>query len=132
MGQLKEKLLDSYPVKPTLWYRFIDDIFCIFPANLTEAQKFIDYLNTQHHSIKFTAEISNKSVNFLDTTISREWFPIHHVILKTNRHFQVPTLSLISPNPPEKIHSLQPGYQKEQRVKGQVFVTVSHFYQKAL
>ena len=70
MGQLESKLIDSYHIKPLLWLRFIDDIFCVFLGNLDEAQKFIDHLNSQHPTIKFTAEISNKSVNFLDTTIT--------------------------------------------------------------
>ena len=72
MGKLEQQLIDSYPVKPTIWLRFIDDIFCIFPGNLQETQKYVDHLNNQHPTIKFTAEISNQSVNFLDTTVTRE------------------------------------------------------------
>ena len=32
----------------------------------------MDHLNTQHSTIKFTAEVSQRSVNFLDTTITLE------------------------------------------------------------
>ena len=71
MGQLELDLIDSYPVKPTVWYRFIDDIFCVFPGTTEETQNFIDHLNRQHKTIKFTAEISNLRINFLDTTIIR-------------------------------------------------------------
>ena len=27
MGDLEEEILDSYPLKPLVWYRYIDDIF---------------------------------------------------------------------------------------------------------
>ena len=72
MGDLEEKLLASYPTKPTVWIRYIDDIFCIFPDNPDKAQDFVDHLNKQHPTIKFTAEISLTSVNFLDTTVFKE------------------------------------------------------------
>ena len=72
MGDLEEKLIASFPTKPTLWIRYIDDIFCVFPANPDRTQLFVDHLNQQHSTIKFTAEISLTSVNFLDTTVTKE------------------------------------------------------------
>ena len=41
----------------------------IWTAGQQSLQEFISHLNSCHDSIKFTAEISTKSVNFLDTTI---------------------------------------------------------------
>ena len=69
MGHLEKQLLNLHPVKPTLWLRYIDDIFCIYPGNENEANNFLLFLNSYHHSIKFTADISNHSVNFLDVTV---------------------------------------------------------------
>ena len=69
MGHLEKQLLNLHPVKPTLWLRYIDDIFCIYPGNENEANNFLLFLNSHHHSIKFTADISNRSVNFLDVTV---------------------------------------------------------------
>ena len=70
MGELEKKLINLHPVKPTLWIRYIDDIFCIYPAGPTEAQGFLSFLNDQHPTIKFTADISQKTVHFLDVEIT--------------------------------------------------------------
>ena len=71
MGQLEKKLIDRYPTKPTLWLRYIDDVFCVFPGDPTEARAFLHYLNQQHATIKFTADVSTSTVNFLDVQVSR-------------------------------------------------------------
>ena len=41
----------------------------IWPHGKDELDKFINYLNHIHEKIKFTSEVSNKEVNFLDTTV---------------------------------------------------------------
>ena len=69
MGDLEEKLISRYPVKPLLWLRYIDDIFCIFPGSLEDGQAFLHYLNSQHRSIKFTADVSTTNVHFLDVDV---------------------------------------------------------------
>ena len=69
MGDLEEKLIARYPVKPLLWLRYIDDIFCIFPGSLEDGQAFLHYLNSQHRSIKFTADVSTTNVHFLDVDV---------------------------------------------------------------
>lgn len=69
MGHLESKLLQHSPVQPRVWKRFIDDIFCIIPEGLTNAPRFLDYLNSQHTSIKFTADYSPVRVNYLDVSV---------------------------------------------------------------
>ena len=69
MTQLEEKLLANYAIKPSLWYRFIDDIFCIWPGPQSELKQFLKYLNEAHPTINFTYESSTKSVDFMDLTI---------------------------------------------------------------
>ncbi len=51
------------------FYRYIDDIILISsgPSSLLDQQ--IKDLNSLHHSLKFSAEISPSSINFLDLTI---------------------------------------------------------------
>ena len=71
MGRLEQQLINSWPIKPLLWLRFIDDIFCIYPDTEMEATRFIHHLNHQYPTIKFTAEISSTSVHFLDVTVTR-------------------------------------------------------------
>ena len=51
------------------FFRFIDDIFAISTSSRAELQDQIQTLNTLHPNLKFTAEISETSVNFLDITI---------------------------------------------------------------
>ncbi len=69
MANLEKKLLKNAPCQPDLYLRFIDDIFCVFSASITEIENFIEYMNSSHHSIKFTAEISQEEVTFLDTKV---------------------------------------------------------------
>ena len=72
LADLEEKLLRSYDCKPSVWWRYIDDVFFIWTHGEEELQKFIDYLNASHHSIKFTAEWSRESINFLDTRVIKK------------------------------------------------------------
>ena len=72
LADLEEKLLHSYDFKPSVWWRYIDDVFLIWTHGEEELQKFVDYLNASHHSIKFTAEWSKESINFLDTRVIKK------------------------------------------------------------
>ena len=54
------------------WYRYINDIFCIWQYGEDELERFTSHLNSVHSTIKFTIEKSRTVVNFLDTTVSLE------------------------------------------------------------
>ena len=71
MGALEQTLLSSSPnhLIPILWKRFIDDIFLIWTHGKESFLSFIQHLNSFHPTIKFEVTHSNKSVNFLHTTI---------------------------------------------------------------
>ncbi len=69
MGQLEKKLLAEAPHKPDLYLRYIDDIFCIFSLGQQHVEEFIEYMNSSHPTIKFTAEMSTETVAFLDTRV---------------------------------------------------------------
>ena len=43
-------------VKPEVYTRYVDDIFCIFKTE-DEAMSFFEYLNNQHVNISFTFEM---------------------------------------------------------------------------
>lgn len=64
------KFLASYegPI-PNLFSRYIDDIFGTWQLNMDDWQRYFNTLNNFHNSIKFTYEISDKEVHFLDTTV---------------------------------------------------------------
>ena len=57
--------------KARVWLRFIDDIFLLWDHGRPALDDFITYLNESHDSIKFTHEISEKSVPFLDTEVKK-------------------------------------------------------------
>jgi hypothetical protein len=69
MADFEDKYVYTYPVRPSLWLRYIDDIFLIWEHSQEELNNFLTHLNSCHRTIKFTHEMSTTSVNFLDTTI---------------------------------------------------------------
>ena len=69
MDHLERKLVHAYHLQPLLWVRFIDDIFTIWTHGLEEFNSFFEYLNNAHHSIKFTKEVSDTEIVFLDTRV---------------------------------------------------------------
>ena len=69
MADFEDRLVSTYPLKPTLWVRFIDDIFLLWDHGRESLDKFITYLNEVHETIKFTYEISRESIPFLDTCV---------------------------------------------------------------
>lgn len=67
MCDLEEKLKSSR-LFPSLWYRYVDDIFCV--VNARSLKNLEDFLNSQHPSIKFTVEKEvNGKISFLDLCI---------------------------------------------------------------
>ena len=69
MSDFEDRHVYTYDLQPKVWLRYIDDIFCLWQHGRTELDKFITHLNGVHDSIKFTADISEESINFLDTTV---------------------------------------------------------------
>jgi len=70
MADFEDKWVYSYPSKPSLWLRYIDDIFIVWEHGIEELNTFLEHLNTCHPSIKFTNEHSTDKINFLDTTVN--------------------------------------------------------------
>jgi hypothetical protein len=54
------------------WHRYVDDVLCTWTGNQDLLSEFLNYLNAQHPSIKFTLEVGGSTVNFLDLTISEK------------------------------------------------------------
>ena len=70
MAELEEEILSEIELKPYLWWRYIDDIFFLWEHGEEKLKEFIEHLNEKHPTIKFAAEWSQTSVNFLDVTVS--------------------------------------------------------------
>ena len=63
-------LQDSNSNKVLLYKRYVDDIFCLF-ENISNAESFLNFLNSRHPSIKLTMETEvNKKLPFLDVLIT--------------------------------------------------------------
>ncbi len=69
MSSFEDKFVYTYPLQATIWLRYIDDIFMIWPHGEDELNKFVTHLNSCHNTIKFTTEVSKSHTNFLDTTV---------------------------------------------------------------
>jgi hypothetical protein len=69
LGKLEEKIYAGTTNKPINPLRYIDDGFFYWSMGLENLQKFMEYMNTQHPTIKFTFEISQIEIPFLDTLV---------------------------------------------------------------
>jgi peptide-methionine (R)-S-oxide reductase len=67
MGNFEKQLLESSIERPLSWYRFIDDVDMKWTQSDVELQNLLSLANNLHPSIKFTHEISNTTISFLDT-----------------------------------------------------------------
>ena len=69
MANIETQILSNSLTKPTIWKRYIDHIFSLWDVKKPDVDKFIEQGNSHHPTIKFTAEISNTEVKFLDTVV---------------------------------------------------------------
>lgn len=53
MGHLEEKTLTTVKKKPTKWLRYVDDILAIWPHEIDELTKFLNYINKIHTKVNF-------------------------------------------------------------------------------
>ena len=88
MTQFEDKYVYTYPLQPQLCKRFIDDIFLIWPHGMNSLTKFIGHLNIVHLTIKFTSDISETRISFLDLTIYIDQSKLHTRLYTkpTDRH----------------------------------------------
>ena len=69
----EDKWLRSCPMefKPVYYRRYMDDCFIIFNEK-SHGSKFLEYLNSKHSNIEFTAEFeNNRQLAFLDCQVNR-------------------------------------------------------------
>jgi len=72
MAWVEQRLLrDSpWPVDTALWRRFIDDIALLWLGGEDSLKQFLQWLNCQHPTIKFTANYGTRNIPFLDVSVS--------------------------------------------------------------
>ena len=71
MESFEEQAIASSPYKPRIWKRYVDDTFTVLDRGSVDS--FLQHLNNQQPSIRFTMETeSDSKLAFLDTAVSRE------------------------------------------------------------
>ncbi|KAL9964643.1 hypothetical protein ACROYT_G028317 [Oculina patagonica] len=71
MESFEEQAIASSSYKPKIWKRYVDDTFTILDRENVDS--FLQHLNNQQPSIRFTMETeSDSKLAFLDTAVSRE------------------------------------------------------------
>jgi len=60
MDKFEKKALESYPLKPSRWKRYVDDTNVKWPHGKEELNKFFKHLNGISKHIKFTMELEEK------------------------------------------------------------------------
>ena len=69
MTKFEQNHVYTYHLQPTLWKRFIDDIFMIWPHVMDSLLEFIGHLNNVQPTIKFRSTTSPTEISFLDHII---------------------------------------------------------------
>ena len=69
MAKIETTLIQQSETKPKEWRRYIDDIFTLWDSHEKDVDQFIEQANKFHPTIKFTAEISENEITFLDTVV---------------------------------------------------------------
>ena len=70
MANIETKILSQSRVnktKPTVWKRFVDNGTSLWDIDKQEIDLFLEQATSFHPTIKFTAEIADKEITFLDT-----------------------------------------------------------------
>ena len=64
--------MHSSPLQPSLWLRYVDDTFVIWPHGEQNLQSFFAHLNQMSTNIKFTIEKEEEGRrSFLDVLVTR-------------------------------------------------------------
>ena len=69
MTDLEGNILNAFKEKPMISWRYIDNIFFIWEHGEESMEKFLNKLSSFHPTIKFTAEYSEETIDFLDVNI---------------------------------------------------------------
>ena len=88
MAKIETDILSKAVSKPTVWKRYIDDVFSLWDISKPDIETFIEQANLRHPTIKFTAEISDTETVFLDTTVYKGTRFRDQSILDVKTHFK--------------------------------------------
>ena len=87
VGYVEGKMFEEYQGrKPALYKRYIDDVLGASSDTRQDLENFIHFCSTYHPALKYTFEISESSVPFLDLCVSI----LFYHSLQSHRHSQLP------------------------------------------
>ena len=69
MGEIDVKAKFLGPIKPSLWWRYRDDVFDLWQQGLPALHQFTDYINSLYPTIKFELVFSERELHVLDLTL---------------------------------------------------------------
>lgn len=89
MANWEEGVFQKCQRKPFHYLRYLDDIWGIWTGSWAEFQQFLGILNSHDPSIKLTAEVDQREIDFLDTTVYKgpEFGNSHKLDIRV--HFKV-------------------------------------------
>ena len=71
MEEFEERAIATATYKPKIWKRYVDDTFTVLGKDYADG--FLQHLNSQQPTIRFTMEIEkDNTIPFLDTSVSRD------------------------------------------------------------
>ena len=88
MAHIETTILSRTVIKPTVWKRYIDDIFSLWDISKPDIEAFIEQANLHLPTIKFTAEISDTETVVLDTIVHKGTRFKEKSILDVKTHFK--------------------------------------------
>ena len=88
MSAIGTEIIRLRSKKPLVWKRYIDDIFSLWNIDKKDIGSFIELANNHHPTIKFTAEISDTEITFLDTCVHKGYRFERESILDVRTHFK--------------------------------------------
>lgn len=87
MEWMENRILNKSVNKPKLWLRYVDDTFVIWPHGKVNLDTFLEVLNNEEETIKFTVEIEkDKKLPFLDVLVNREDNQINTTVFRKPTH----------------------------------------------
>ena len=72
MEAFKKESIESFPLKPKWWNRFVDETNINWPHGKESLDMFLEHLNSHSEHIKFTMEVEEENqIPFLDVLITK-------------------------------------------------------------
>ena len=69
---LEETILHSKATHVRSWYRFVDDVLCIWRGPRSDLEVFLEHLNRFHPAISFTMDFGGGKISYLHLNIKLE------------------------------------------------------------